>query len=273
MSRSLGKRWTDAHSLSGCRHRAQSTVTEAGRLFTELESAQSDKDSDFDRFQKALEEKQSAVDDARAQAKTAAKDVTKARARTELTDLTRRLETIRDHDEKRSRAQATIGSIAVTTKNVEALISLETEVRIAENAKTSAAAQIVAKQLGSQSINIDGTVLGEGASGEFAAVKDVRIMIDGIADITVRPGASPVEFDKALTSARRAFEAELQRLDIDSVAQARQRANVRADAEAVMAEADSTLTVLLGDDKRDKLEAALASAQQIVEADGTTKHR
>ena len=162
---------------------------------------------------------------------------------------------------KRSRAQATIASIEVTAKNVEALISLETEVRIAENAKTSAAAQIVAKQLGSQSIDVDGTVLGDGATGEFAAVKDVRITIDGIADITVRPGASPVELDKALTSARQAFDAELHRLDVDSVAQARQSAHVRADAEAVKAEADSTLTVLLGDDKRDTLEAALARAQ------------
>ena len=248
---------------------AEETVTAARTSFTELETTQSDKDSDFDRAQKTLEEKQNALDEARALAKTAAKDVTKARARTELTELTRRLDTIRDHDEKRSRAQATIASIAVTAKNVEALISLETEVRIAENAKTSAAAQIVAKQLGSQSIDVDGTVLGDGATGEFAAVKDVRITIDGIADITVRPGASPVELDKALTSARQAFDAELHRLDVDSVAQARQSAHVRADAEAVKAEADSTLTVLLGDDKRDTLEAALARAQQIVEADGT----
>ena len=248
---------------------AEETVTAARTSFTELETTQSDKDSDFDRAQKTLEEKQNALDEARALAKTAAKDVTKARARTELTELTRRLDTIRDHVEKRSRAQATIASIAVTAKNVEALISLETEVRIAENAKTSAAAQIVAKQLGSQSIDVDGTVLGDGATGEFAAVKDVRITIDGIADITVRPGASPVELDKALTSARQAFDAELHRLDVDSVAQARQSAHVRADAEAVKAEADSTLTVLLGDDKRDTLEAALARAQQIVEADGT----
>ncbi|MGO2523145.1 MAG: AAA family ATPase, partial [Brevibacterium aurantiacum] len=248
---------------------AEETVTAARTSFTELETTQSDKDSDFDRAQKTLEEKQNALDEARALAKTAAKDVTKARARTELTELTRRFDTIRDHDEKRSRAQATIASIAVTAKNVEALISLETEVRIAENAKTSAAAQIVAKQLGSQSIDVDGTVLGDGATGEFAAVKDVRITIDGIADITVRPGASPVELDKALTSARQAFDAELHRLDVDSVAQARQSAHVRADAEAVKAEADSTLTVLLGDDKRDTLEAALARAQQIVEADGT----
>ncbi|MGO3311015.1 MAG: AAA family ATPase [Brevibacterium aurantiacum] len=248
---------------------AEETVTAARTSFTELETTQSDKDSDFDRAQKTLEEKQNALDEARALAKTAAKDVTKARARTELTELTRRFDTIRDHDEKRSRAQATIASIAVTAKNVEALISLETEVRIAENAKTSAAAQIVAKQLGSQSIDVDGTVLGDGATGEFAAVKDVRITIDGIADITVRPGASPVELDKALTSARQAFDAELHRLDVDSVAQARQSAHVRADAEAVKAEADSTLTVLLGDDRRDTLEAGLARAQQIVEADGT----
>ena len=250
---------------------AQSAVTENGKTVADLESAQGDKDSDFDRFQKALEEKQSASRSMLVRrSKAAAKTLAKARARAELSDLTRRLEAIREHDEKKSRAQATIESITVTTKDVEKLSSLETEVRIAEHAKTSAASQIEAKQLGTRALNIDGTELGEGNSGEFAALKDVRIMIDGIADITVRPGASPVELDKALTSAKRAFEAELERLDIDSVSQARDKANVRADAEAVMAEADSTLKVLLGQDKRDKLEAALARAQQILGADGTS---
>ncbi|HCG56628.1 MULTISPECIES: AAA family ATPase [Brevibacterium] len=248
---------------------AEETVKAARASVSDLETTQSDKDSDFDRAQTTLEEKQTALDESRALAKAAAKEVTEARARTELTELTRRLDTIRDHDEKKSRAQATIASITVTTKDVEALSSLETEVRIAENAKTSAAAQIVAKQLGSQAISVDGSELGDGVSGEFAAVKDVRITIDGIADITVRPGASPVELDKELTSAKQAFEAELQRLDVDSVAQARERANVRADAEAVKAEADSTLKVLLGQDRRDKLEAALARAQQILGAVGT----
>lgn len=178
---------------------AEETVTATRSSVTDLEATQSDIDSDFARAQKTLEDKQSALDEARALAKAAAKDVTEARARTELTELTRRLDTIRDHDEKKSRAQATIGSIAVTVKDVEALISLETEVRIAENAKTSAAAQIVAKRLGSQAVDVDGSALGDGATGEFAAVKDVRITIEGIADITVRPGASPVELDKALT--------------------------------------------------------------------------
>ncbi|WP_350270949.1 AAA family ATPase [Brevibacterium sp. CBA3109] len=248
---------------------AEETVKAARTSVTDLETTQSDKDSDFDCAQKTLAEKQNALDEARALAKAAAKEVTEARAQTELTELTRRLDTIRDHDEKKSRAQATIASITVTTKDVEALSSLETEVRIAENAKTSAAAQIVAKQLGSQPISVDGSELGDGVTGEFAAVKDVRITIDGIADITVRPGASPVELDNALTSAKQAFEAELKRLDVDSVVQARARANDRADAEAVKAEADSTLKVLLGHDERDQLEAALARAQQILGADGT----
>lgn len=248
---------------------AEETVSAARASVTDLETTQSVKDSDFERAQKTLEEKQNALDEARALAKTAAKEVTEARARTELTELTRRLDTIRDHDEKKSRAQATIGSITVTTKDVETLSSLETEMRIAENAKTSAAAQIDVKQLGAQAVNVDGAALGDGATGEFAAVKDVRITIDGVADITVRPGASPIELDNALASATRAFETELERLDVDSVAQARERAHVRADAEAVKAEADSTLKVLLGDDRRDKLEAALARAKQIVDADGT----
>ena len=250
---------------------AEETVSAARTSVTDLETAQSDKDSDFDRAHKALEKKQNVLDEARALAKTAAKDVTEARARTEHIELTRRLDTIRDHDEKKSRAQATIGSITVTTKDVETLSSLETEMRIAENAKTSAASQIVARQLGTQAVSVDGAELGEGPAREYAAVEDVRIMIEGIADITVRPGVSPVELDQALTTANQTFEAELERLDVDSVSQARERANVRADAEAVRAEADSTLKVLLGQDKRADLEAALARAEQIVGDESTVE--
>ena len=97
---------------------AQHAVTENRKMVTDLETAQSDKDSDFDRAQKALAEQQTALDHARAQVKTAAKTVTKARAQAELTELTRRLETIREHDEKKTRAQATIESIKVTTSDV-----------------------------------------------------------------------------------------------------------------------------------------------------------
>lgn len=242
---------------------AQDTVTRARNTVVDLEAAQSAKNDEFDRAQTDLTSQQSALEAARANAKNAAQSVARARARTELSDLTRRLETIRDHDEKKSRAQATVGSITVTGKDVEKLSSLETEVRIAENAKISAAAQIVAKQLGTRAVSVDGTEVGEDSTGEFAAVKDVRITIDGIADITVRPGTSPVELDRALTSAKQAVEAELERLGVDTVVQARERANVRADAEAVMAEAASTLKVLLGGDERSDLEAALVRAQEL----------
>ncbi|GAA1873756.1 AAA family ATPase [Brevibacterium marinum] len=242
----------------------QATVTETRRTVADLESAQSDKDAEFERAQQGLKEKQAVLDSARTRVKAAAKAVSRARARTELSDLSRRLETIRDHDEKKSRAQATIGSIPITSADVDTVSSLETELRIAENAKTAAAAQIDARQLGAQGVSVDGTELGEGSAGEFAVVRDIRITIDGITDITVRPGVSPVELDKAVTSAKRAFEAELERLDVDSVAQARERADARADAEAVRAEAESTLAVLLGQDRREDLEAAFARAQQIV---------
>ena len=242
---------------------AHDTVARARKTVVDLEAAQSAKDDEFDGAQTDLTQRQSTLDAARANAKSAAKSVATARARTEFSDLTRRLETIRDHEEKKSRAQATAGSITVTAKDVEKLSSLETEVRIAESAKISAAAQIVAKQLGTGAVNVDGTEVGEDSTGEFAAVKDVRITIDGIADITVRPGTSPAELDRALTSAKQAFEAELERLGVDTVAQARERANVRADAEAVMAEAASTLKVLLGGDERSELESALVRARQL----------
>lgn len=246
---------------------AEEVVTTVQKTVTDLESAQTDKNADFDRAQEALEAHQSTFDQARARAKSAAKAVATARARAERRELTRRLTAIRDHDEQKSRAQATINSIAVTGKDVEKLNSLATEVRIAENAKTSAAAQIVAARLGEQPVCVDGAELSEGSSGEYAAVRDVRITIEGIADITVRPGASPVELDRALSTAESAYEAELERLDVDSVAQARKRADARGDAEAAVAEANATLAVLLGQDERGDLEAKLARAEELTGAE------
>ncbi|WP_413335824.1 AAA family ATPase [Brevibacterium sp. GP-SGM9] len=242
---------------------AGETVAAVDKTVTELEASQSDKDAEVDGAQKALDAAQTVLDAARARAKRASKAVARARARAELSDLTRRLEAIREHEEKKSRAQATIGSNTVTGKDVEKLSSLETEVRIAENAKTAAAAQIDVRQLGDQPVSVDGSDLGEGRTEEFAAVKDVSIRVEGITEIAVRPGASPVELDRALSSAKQEFEAELDRLGVETVAQARERSHTRADAEADVAEANSTLAVLLDSEKREDLEAKLARAQQL----------
>ena len=99
-------------------------------------------------------------------------------------------------------------------------------------------------------------------------VSDVRIVVDGVADITVRPGASPVELDRTLEAAKAALSSELERLQVDSVAQARERAHRRADAEAEAAEAASTLTALLGRDGREDLEAAFARAEALIVGSG-----
>lgn len=245
---------------------AQAAVGTGSKELSELETSQKEKDTEFETLQRALGEKQEVLNESRTSAKELTRELTRARATAELTELRQRLETVREHDERRTRAQATISSIAVTGRDVETLNSLATDLRIAENAKTSAAAKVVATQVGDRPVTIDGAVIGEAATEDVAVVKDVHITIDGIADIIVRPGVSPGELDKAITSAKSAFDAECEKLGVDSVEQARERAHRRADAEAVLAEASSTLTALLGNDERKDLEAKLARAQDLAGA-------
>ncbi|MGO1910095.1 MAG: ATP-binding protein, partial [Brevibacterium linens] len=53
------------------------------------------------------------------------------------------------------------------------------------------------------------------------------------------------------------------RLGVTTLDEARERSEVRTDAEAVLAEATSTLRVLIGDDDRDGLDAALTRAEHV----------
>ena len=245
---------------------AEDAVDAGSKEVSELESSQKEQDTEFETAQKAVDAKQEVLNASRSSAKDLTRELTRARARADLTDLSQRLETVRDHDERRTQAQATIASIAVTSRDVETLNSLATDLRIAENAKTSAAARIVATQVGDQAVTVDDAIVGQGATEDVAVVKDVHITIGGIADITIRPGISPAELDQAITSAKRAFDAECERLGVDSVEQARERAHRRADAEAVLAESTSTLKALLGNEERTTLEAKLARAQELAGA-------
>lgn len=236
------------------------SATEAAR---ELEAVQAEKTAVFETAKKSLDGRQGVLEKARSAAKAASRDLARARARSQVTELRQRLTTIRSQEARQAEAQARIASIGVSAKDADSLSALETEVRIAENAKTAAAAQIVARRLGSQQVTVDGTPVDEDEATDFAVVKDVEITIDGIAEITVRPGVSPAELDRAVTEAEESLEAELTRLEVDSSAQARERADARAAAEAVVAETTSTLTALLGDDDRSELDAALARAEHL----------
>ncbi|QUL80976.1 AAA family ATPase [Brevibacterium sp. SMBL_HHYL_HB1] len=242
---------------------AEETVQAAEEALDKLVASQRERDADFSAAKKALEAKQTELDRARADAKSASAALAQARARREVSELRKRLTNIREQERRAVEAQATIESITVSAEDVEGLSDLVTEVRIAENARTAAAAQIVARRLGDTEVSVDGTALPDDTAEEFAVVKDMRVHIDSVVDITVRPGQSPAELDRAVESAQADLDAELERLGVESLDQARHRAEERASAEAVLAEANSTLRVLIGSDDRAELDTALSRAEHL----------
>ncbi|WP_210605066.1 AAA family ATPase [Brevibacterium oceani] len=243
---------------------ADEAVKEAAARRETVTETERDQDAVVARAQLALDARQTELETARTDAKTASASLAHVRARREVSELRRRLGSIRDQESRAADARATIGSITVTAKDVDHLGDLVTEVRIAQKAKTAAAAHITARRLGDTDVRIDGTALSETTDAEFAVVKDTSIVIDSVVDITVRPGQSPAELDRAVDQARSALDAELERLGVDSLDQARERAEVRTNAEALLAEANSTLRALIGDDDRDRLDAALSRAEQLI---------
>lgn len=250
---------------------AETAVETAQTAASDLESSHAQRDAAFEAAQQLLGERRTALDDARERTKRASRDVARARARGEVTSLRARLDEIRTLEDTRNRARAVVGSIAVTTADVDRLVGLDTEVRIASGAKRSAAAQVRVTRLGETPIAVDGADIAAEETGEVAVVDDVSIAIAGIADITVSPGASPVDLDRAVTTAERALTAEMERLGVESLDQAREQANRRADAEAVVTETTATLTALLGRDKRDDLDAKLARAEALIAGDGSAE--
>lgn len=242
---------------------AEKAVKAADEALEKVTAAQQEKDSSLDEAQKGLEARQAELVSAQEEAKAASADLARARARKEVDALRKRLVDIREQERRAAEAKATIGSISVTAKDVDKLGGLFTELRIAQNAKTAAAAQIIARRLGDTAVSIDGVDVPKDSAEEFAVTTDLQIHIDSVVDITVRPGQSPAELDRELESAQTRLDAELDRLDVTTLEQARERSEVRTDAEAVLAEATSTLRVLIGDDDRDGLDAALTRAEHV----------
>lgn len=218
-----------------------------------LQSAQADLDEAQERFDNSREEE-----------KRVSRQLAAARAQAQRTALRERLEGIRVHEEKRARAKAAMSSNPVAQADVERLGTLDAELRIAENARTAAAAQVSITRLGESPVLVDDVEIDRGAADDRAVTRALRIAIEGVADITVRPGTSPRELDAAVEKAKRALDFEFARLEVESLAQARERARERAEAEAIVSEAESMLTVLLGSDRSEDLEAALAKAEQVV---------
>jgi DNA repair exonuclease SbcCD ATPase subunit len=242
---------------------AEKAVKAADEALEKVTAAQQEKDSSLDEAQKGLEARQAELVSAQEEAKATSADLARARARKEVDALRKRLVDIREQERRAAEAKATIGSISVTAKDVDKLGGLFTELRIAQNAKTAAAAQIIARRLGDTAVSIDGVDVPKDSAEEFAVTTDLQIHIDSVVDITVRPGQSPAELDRELESAQTRLDAELDRLDVTTLEQARERSEVRTDAEAVLAEATSTLRVLIGDDDRDGLDAALTRAEHV----------
>jgi chromosome segregation ATPase len=242
---------------------AEKAVKAADEALEKVTAAQQKKDSSLDEAQKGLEARQAELVSAQEEAKAASADLARARARKEVDALRKRLVDIREQERRAAEAKATIGSISVTAKDVDKLGGLFTELRIAQNAKTAAAAQVIARRLGDTAVSIDGVDVPKDSAEEFAVTTDLQIHIDSVVDITVRPGQSPAELDRELESAQTRLDAELDRLDVTTLEQARERSEVRTDAEAVLAEATSTLRVLIGDDDRDGLDAALTRAEHV----------
>lgn len=188
-----------------------------------------------------------AVQAARQRARTARASLETARWRRELEDLSTRLHRAREADDRRARAAAEVSAAAVDEAAVRTLVEMETDARLAERALAAAAAQVAVSALGDHEVRVGDSVVGPGEQNEQAVTSALSVVVDGIVEVSVRPATPPEELRSDAEETRERLTAELERLEVSSVAEAQDVASQRARAEERLRAAMSALeSALLG---------------------------
>ncbi len=161
-------------------------------------------------------------------------DLSKLKAQAEILEKTKEASTLLER------------SIGIEDADVRRLEQLDLELRVASQLRKSGAAAVSVVRLGDQEVVLDGDPVPAGASREVSAVRNVLVEVPGIAQITVEPGSDSQGLAAKEEEARTELADELEKLNVASVDEAREKLRTKETARADTDRAAANLQLILG---------------------------
>ena len=253
-----------ADLVSGLEGRAKTLGTWTGRIEAN-EGVVAAAEAGFGEAKDAVAAREESLQTARAAARAAAAAIQARRDRADQAALIVRLEQAREAERLRAGAAAILAEAEADDAAVNALASLETELRLAEARRTAASARVRVRRLSSTAVTLDGTTLPEGEDAEASVSDVVTVVADGVLTVEVHPGTPPADLDKDVEVASSALSAALSAAGVESVEVARAVAARRRDAESKRDSAQASLRGIVGDSSIDALEELRAEVEARIE--------
>lgn len=207
--------------------------------------------------------------DRRAAAGTRLRDLRHARdlaeRRMRRASLRARLTKAEAADDARREALATLAQEPITAADVRRLEQAELALGAAEQARRAAAAVVEVTPLGDLPVVVGGTVV-EGPDSR-SVLEPTSVRVDGVVEVTVRPGQRPEALEATLTDARDARDQLLRSFEVESLEEAEARAAAHDRAQDQLREAERALELVLVDVPLDQLRDQLAAVERSLEGE------
>lgn len=213
---------------------------------------------EFDTAARAESEAEAVLQRVREEAKRARARLDARRDRAERQRLADTIDRVREAAQRRRSAELELEASTIDDERLSRLADLSTDMKIATGARDAAAATVAVRALGEHDVAVDDATVPAGGETETVALRDVRVEVEGVILVEVRPGTPPAELARRVAEAEEAFEAELADAGVTSMAEARQRLEARKSAEARLESAESDLEHLLREDTLEAMERRLA---------------
>lgn len=183
--------------------------------------------------------------------RAATKELDRARDHEELAAISRRLANARTAQERRLQAITTIGNTHVDATLLEEIITRTADLNVAISAQEAAAATIRMHVLSDAEVLLDNRAVTE--TREVTVTDPLVVEAPGVLRVEVHPGALPQDVAANVERAQQRLEESLARGQVDDLAEAREAANRRAEAEAERSLADQALHAALGEQTLEEL--------------------
>lgn len=209
--------------------------------------------------------------DRRAAAGTSVRDLQHAR---DLSERRLRYASLRDRlakaeaaDAARRDALVALAQEPITAADVRRLEQAELALRAAEQARRAAAAVVEVTPLGDLPVVVGGNTL-DGPDSR-SVLEPTSVRVEGVVEVTVRPGQRPEALEAALTDARSAHDELLQTLEVVSLVEAETRAAAHDRAQDELRAAERALELVLIDTTLDQLRDQLATMERSLEGESS----